>query len=102
MAGFREITPEPLNFKYFDSLIYKPSKHKIIDLNPSQKNIEISFIILEKKNDVKTKNGQVITTFLISDETASVFINFFNESGSALKVGDIVYLNGAYATIFQE
>ena len=47
MAGFRDTCSEPLNFKYFDSLINKPAKHKIIDMVPGQKNIEISFIILD-------------------------------------------------------
>ena len=70
-------------------------------MTPGQKNLEISFIILDKQTETITKNNQKIFTFWIADETASIFLNLFNETGEALEIGDVVYLNGAYASLFK-
>ena len=37
---------------------------------------------------------------MIADETASIYANFFDKNGEKINIGDIFYLNGGYASIY--
>lgn len=64
------------------------------------KSLELKFIILDKLGTQTLKNNSVIHKFLVADETACIFANFFDQQGEDLKLGDIMYLNGGYASLF--
>ena len=74
---------------------------KIIDTKPGDKNLEVKFIILEKLMTVNLKNDDKLTQFLVADETASIKWNFFGEVGESFKPGDIIYMNGAYTSLYK-
>lgn len=58
-------------------------------------------VVVEKKNSFNTKKG-IITQYLIADETASIFMNFFDQMGSKIKEGDILYMSGVYASKYKQ
>ena len=63
--------------------------------------MEVKFIILEQKAEVKLKNDDTLTQFLVADETASIRCNFFGDIGKDIKPGDIIYMNAAYASPYK-
>jgi len=101
--------------KYFSlsELQNKTVSHKICNLKPRDKSIELRVIVLELLETYETKIKDKITQFLLADETGSIIANFFGETGKRLCVfyngvgsqirdGDILYINGAYTTIFNK
>ena len=46
------------------------------------------------------KNGNKITTFLIGDDSGSIYCNFFDNVSNFIKEGDILFITGAYSSIF--
>ncbi|CAI2382760.1 unnamed protein product [Moneuplotes crassus] len=78
----------------------KPSK-ELKDIKHGDKKLEVKFIILEKTASIPLKNSDLLTQFLVADETASIRCNFFGEIGADLQPGDIIYMNEAYATTYK-
>lgn len=105
-----------MDLTYLNSLVFKDPAHKINMLKPHEKNLELKVMVLEKVETVLIKNKQnTIHKFLISDNTGSIFLNLFDEkgifflfffilsfSGELLSPGDIIYVNGAYSTLFKD
>lgn len=66
-------------------LLNKQTSHKIRDLKPNEKNLELRFIVLEKRENTVTKRGKVsISTFLVADESAAIFANFYSNRGRSI------------------
>jgi len=78
----------------------KPNK-KIKDIKKGDKNINIIVILIEYLSKTSIKNGTLITNYLIADETGSIQCNFFDEIGDKIQEGDILYITGAYASLFK-
>ena len=78
----------------------KPNK-KIKDIKKGDKNINIIVILIEYLSKTSVKNGKYITHYLIADETGSIQCNFFDEIGDKIQEGDILYITGAYASLFK-
>ena len=79
----------------------KAPKHNIANLLPTQKEIELKVIVLEMKNSFNTKNQQKITQFLVADHSGSILCNFFGQIGTCIVPGDILFIIGAYASLFK-
>ena len=58
-------------------------------------------IIVEKQQSFKTTKG-IITQCLVADETGSIFMNFYNETGKVISEGDILYMSGVYSSKYKE
>jgi ssDNA-binding replication factor A large subunit len=80
----------------------KQPTHTIINLKPLEKNIELKVVVLEKQGATQqTRNQTKITRFLVADHTASIFISIYDDLGDILLPGDVLYINGAYTSMFQ-
>lgn len=94
---------EPPSFDKTNTLLCRdtPPSHKIVNLTKKEQNVELIFIVLSKQPAIKTKKD-IIVQCLIADETASIFINFFNETGLTVEEGDILYASGVYLSIYKD
>lgn len=72
---------------------------KVAEIKKGDKNIDIQVILIKLLDVHKIKNG-TITTFLVGDETGSIHCNFFDNVSQYIKEGDILYITGAYSTLF--
>ena len=72
---------------------------KVQEIKKGDKNIDIQVILIKLLDVHKIKNG-TITTFLVGDETGSIHCNFFDNVSQYIKEGDILYITGAYSTLF--
>ncbi len=80
---------------------FKANKN-ISDIHPGDKGIDITIILIEYKNKTTIKNGSHITQYLVGDNTGCINCNFYDEIGDIVQEGDILFLSGAYATIFKQ
>eukprot|EP00831_Metopus_contortus_P018566 TRINITY_DN17926_c0_g1_i2.p1 TRINITY_DN17926_c0_g1~~TRINITY_DN17926_c0_g1_i2.p1 ORF type:complete len:163 (+),score=23.64 TRINITY_DN17926_c0_g1_i2:180-668(+) len=76
-------------------------KHHIGDLKPHDRNLELKVILIEKINTFMVKHVTPVTQFLAADNTGSILCNFFGDMSSQFGIGDIVYMDGAYASLFR-
>ncbi|PRP79262.1 OB fold-containing protein, nucleic acid binding [Planoprotostelium fungivorum] len=74
---------------------------KIGDLKPFQKCVNTIFIILEKGEITKTKDGSVMQKAQVADETASISITLWDNIGDSLQPGDICRLRNGYCTPYK-
>lgn len=74
----------------------------VIDIVPGKKNINITVFIIEKVKSIRLKSEQQIFAFLVGDATGCIMCNFYDDIGSELKPGDIVYIQAGYSSIFKE
>ena len=74
----------------------------ISELRPQQKSIELKVIVISKDAPKELKNKEILTQCLVADHTGKVLCNFYGELGQKLRLGDIVYLSGAYTSIFKD
>jgi hypothetical protein len=79
---------------------FKPNKF-IKDLKPGDKNLDMKFILIEKKHKTKTKNESTIQQYLVADETGCVLCNFFDDFGNFINEGDICLIRNGYASVFK-
>ena len=82
--------------------IWKPPTHCVASITPNEKGIELRVILLEKLVNIEIKSGDVISQFLVADYSGSIKCNFYGESGTKLRAGDIIYLSGAYSALFKD
>ena len=75
---------------------------KIKDIHPGDKGIDITIILIEFLNKTTIKNGSHITQYLVGDNTGCIYCNFYDEIGDIVQEGDILFLSGAYASIFKQ
>lgn len=47
------------------------------------------------------KDGGVVYSFQVADESACVIANFWNEIGAAIKIGDILLIAGGFVTMYK-
>lgn len=64
------------------------------------KNLDLKAIVISKDNPKELKNKEVLYRCLIADHTAKIDCNFYGNLGEKLKPGDVVYLMGAYTSVF--
>ncbi len=79
---------------------YKTNKF-VKDIQSGDKNIDIKVILIKLLDQHKIKNGDTITTFLVGDETGTIHCNFYDNVSEYIKEGDVLYINGAYSTLFK-
>ena len=82
-----------------DPIEIKTNK-KVKDINDGDKNINIQVILIKLLDKHNIKNGGCITTFLVADETGSINCNFFDNVSKFIKEGDILYITGAYSSLY--
>jgi hypothetical protein len=73
----------------------------IKDLKPGDKNLDMKFILIDKRQKTKTKNDSLIQQYLVADETGSVLCNFFDDFGNFVSDGDICLIKNGYASLFK-
>lgn len=78
----------------------KPNK-TIFQLKPHDKNLDLKVMLIEQKFRNRLKGEMKLTQFLAADTTGSILCNFFDEFGDRVKEGDILFLKGAYVSVFQ-
>ena len=79
----------------------KKVSHKIAELKPNEKNIELRCIVIKKEEEKMLQNNVNLYKYLIGDSTGSIFCNFFNENFSDLENGEILYLNGFVTNLYK-
>jgi hypothetical protein len=82
--------------------VWKAPSHCVASITPNDKGIELRVILLEKLVNIEIKSGDIISQFLVADYSGSIKCNFYGESGTKLKAGDIIYLAGAYSALFKD
>ena len=75
---------------------------KVKDIHPGDKGIDIIIILIEYLNKTTIKNGSHITQYLVGDDTGCIQCNFYDDIGDIVQEGDILFLSGAYASIFKQ
>ena len=73
---------------------------KVAEIKDGDKNIDIKVILIKFLGSFNLKNGKKITTFLVGDESGSIYCNFFDNVSNFIKEGDILFITGAYSSIF--
>lgn len=58
--------------------------------------------MISKDAPKELKNKEILTQCLVADHSAKVNCNFYGEAGQKLRPGDVVYLYGAYTSIFKD
>jgi len=76
--------------------------YKINDLKPSMSDFSIMFIVLEKRDTIKTKDQQYITSYIVADETASITLSLWNHKADYINPGDIIRITGAQTQLWQK
>lgn len=75
----------------------------IAELAPFAKNLSCRFIILEEVDQPKeAREGGIIYTFRVADESAAVVVNFWNEQGGDVQPGDVILMTGAFVTFYRQ
>lgn len=78
------------------------SNKKICEIRQGDKNIDIEVILIKKVYVFPLKNDKIINQYLVGDETGAICCNFFDDVGKQIKESDILFLKGAYATVFKK
>lgn len=74
---------------------------KINELQPNQKMLYCKFIVLDVGDAISTKDGHLITTCRVADETASINLSLWDGKGKAIKSGDILKLSNGYTNVWK-
>ena len=67
-----------------------------------QKSIELKVVLLSKDVPKELKNKEILYQCLVADHTGKIQCNFYGEIGECIKPGDIIYLAGAYTSIYKD
>ena len=78
----------------------KEVRHFIGKLKPQDRNLELKVILVKVLGNFETRSHQQITQYLVADSSGSILCNYFGDIGKKMRAGDIVYMDGAYTTIF--
>ena len=73
----------------------------IKDLEPNQKNINMSVIVLDVAKPTQTKDGHEVRSVRIADKSGSINLSVWNEYGAVLREGDILRLSGCFTQIWK-
>ncbi len=75
-----------------EQLLTKTVSHKISSLVVKERNIEMKCIVIKKIEEQNSNN--MLTKYLVADNSGSIYCNFYGENGKLVQSGDILYLNG--------
>ena len=78
------------------------SNKTLNELSPGDKSINIMIIIIELIEKMNVKNGKNLTKYLVADPTGCISCVFFDDICDKIKEGDIIFINGGYATLFKK
>lgn len=78
-----------------------PSYIQIKDMRPGQKNINVTFIVLEVSHPTLTKENREVRTFKVADPTGCINASIWDEAGQLLVPGDIVKLTKGYVSVWR-
>lgn len=74
---------------------------KVANMIPGDKNIDICLILINLNSRNKIQDT-TITQFIGADDSGSLWVNIYGEPGMQLKEGDIIFLKGAYTSLFKD
>ena len=80
---------------------FKTNK-KVKEIKNGDKNIDIEVILIKCLSTHNLKNGNKITTYLVADDSGSIHCNFFDNVSNFIKEGDILYVTGAFSSLFED
>ena len=80
---------------------FKTNK-KVKEIKNGDKNIDIEVILIKRLSTHNLKNGNKITTYLVADDSGSIHCNFFDNVSNFIKEGDILYITGAFSSLFED
>lgn len=69
---------------------------RIADMRPQMKNLNCTFIVLQRGSTTKTKDGSTVIQYLVADASGSIQASFWDEKAEALQPGDIFRIKGGY------
>ena len=93
--------------------------HSLVELRPFIKSINVSVVVIKKGNPLIiilqlllllhtslveekfTKDGHVVHSFLVADQSASILLNLWDEIGAAVLNGDILQILGGFVTLYK-
>lgn len=78
-----------------------PTYMQIKDMRPGQKNINVTFIVLEVSHPTLTKENREVRTFKVADPTGCINASIWDEAGQLLVPGDIVRLTKGYVSVWR-
>ena len=71
-------------------------------LRPYDKNVDGRFITVGPPTEIKsTKEGGMVYTIPIADESGLMLATFWDEQGSAMKPGDVILMRNGLVTLFK-
>lgn len=83
----------PESFKFLQPLV---------SLKPYDKNVDCRFIVLGSPVEVKpTKEGGLVYTIPVADETGSMLGTFWDEQGRQMRPGDVILMRGGMLTLYK-
>ncbi len=65
-------------------MIARGMNNHLVDVKHGDKNLELKVIVVDVLETINTKTKGKITRLHIADETASMYANFFDDSGSLI------------------
>ncbi len=86
----------------FENLTRKEIRHRIADIRPGDKGLELKLICLEKLKSMATREGGLLTTFRVADASGSMHCNFFGEFGQNLEEGHVIYATSFTANTYKD
>eukprot|EP00056_Hartaetosiga_gracilis_P007926 m.113949 g.113949 ORF g.113949 m.113949 type:complete len:115 (+) comp12806_c1_seq1:42-386(+) len=76
--------------------------YTIEQLAPGLKNIDATFIVLQKVDDRILRDGKELVRYRVADKTGSVILPLFQPFIGHVQGGDILKLSNGYATIYEK
>ncbi|XP_077997426.1 SOSS complex subunit B2-like [Glandiceps talaboti] len=73
----------------------------IKDIRPSQKNLNVIFIMLDIGRPTTTKDGHEVRSCKVADKTGSINISIWDSVGDLIQPGDIIRLTRGYASMWK-
>jgi len=74
----------------------------ISTLKPGMKGFNVQFIVVDKVETTKTRDGQIIQVFLVADAGAAIHLSLWGAVGDAVRLGDILRLNGGWCDLHHQ
>lgn len=75
---------------------------KVNQLRPFAKNINIIVLVLERVETNWTKDNHSVHVIKVADETGSILLTLYDQTGAAAKPGDILRLLCGFVTLFKK
>ena len=89
-------------FQQANTLILRThTSHTMAALTQPQKNVEVKVMLISRQAIFKTKKGD-IHQYLFADETGCGLMNLSNETARSLTEGDILFVSGAYTSLYKD